>query len=201
MNLKSHLFDRIRVKPQPREAPPPDQVRCQFPGCSEAGEFRAPMGRFREGQYFCFCLGHVRQYNATYNYFSGMSAEAMARFQHDAVVGHRPTWTMGALRGARNFRGAGDSSSRTDDTLGMCRANFWPHSCAAPHQPRYGLAALKALDQLGLDDSVDMAAIKARYKDLVKRLHPDANAGDRSNEDKLREIIRAYNYLRSLRHV
>ncbi len=58
---------------------------------------------------------------------------------------------------------------------------------------------MKALDQLGLDDSVDMAAIKARYKDLVKRLHPDANAGDRSNEDKLREIIRAYNYLRSVK--
>ena len=47
--------------------------------------------------------------------------------------------------------------------------------------------------------SVDMAAIKARYKDLVKRLHPDANAGDRSNEDKLREIIRAYNVLRSVK--
>ena len=68
-----------------------------------------------------------------------------------------------------------------------------------PRKPRYGLAALKALDQLGLDDSVDMAAIKARYKDLVKRLHPDANAGDRSNEDKLREIIRAYNYLRTVK--
>ncbi len=39
--------------------------------------------------------------------------------------------------------------------------------------------------------------IKARYKELVKRHHPDANGGDRSSEDKLREIIQAYNYLRS----
>jgi DnaJ-class molecular chaperone len=73
------------------------------------------------------------------------------------------------------------------------------YSCETPQKPRYGLAAMKALDQLGLDDSVDMVAIKARYKDLVKRLHPDANAGDRSNEDKLREIIRAYNYLRTVK--
>ena len=29
--------------------------------------------------------------------------------------------------------------------------------------------------------------IKALYKTLVKRLHPDANGGDRSNEDRLRE--------------
>jgi curved DNA-binding protein CbpA len=40
-------------------------------------------------------------------------------------------------------------------------------------------------------------SIKARYKDLVKRHHPDANGGDRSSEEKLREIIKAYNFLRS----
>jgi hypothetical protein len=201
MNLKSRLFDRIRVKSEPSEAPRPDQIRCQHPGCSEAGEFRAPMGRFREGQYFCFCLDHVREYNATYNYFNGMSAEAMALYQRDAVVGHRPTWSMGVNRGAKNFREKGDNPSRTGDPLGMFQTNIRRHSSEGSRKPRYGLAALKALDQLGLDDSVDMAVIKSRYKDLVKRLHPDANAGDRSNEDKLREIIRAYNYLKSVKHV
>jgi DnaJ domain len=200
MNLKSRLFDRIRVKSEPREAPRPDQVRCQHPGCAEAGEFRAPMGRFREGQYFCFCLDHVREYNATYNYFNGMSAEAMARYQRDALVGHRPTWSMGVNRGAKSFHWQGDDPSRTSDPLGTFQTNIRQPN-AGSRKPRYGLAALRALDQLGLDDSVDMAVIKARYKHLVKRLHPDANAGDRSNEDKLREIIRAYNYLKSVRHI
>jgi DnaJ-class molecular chaperone len=32
---------------------------------------------------------------------------------------------------------------------------------------------------------------------LVKRHHPDANNGDRATEDKLREIIQAYNYLKT----
>lgn len=153
------------------------------------------MGRFREGQYFCFCLRHVREYNATYNYFSGMSAEAVARFQRDAVVGHRPTWSMGACRGEPSYpAAAGDSLG----LFGTPSRRMFPEE---PQRPRYGVAAMKALDQLGLDDKVDMAAIKARYKDLVKRLHPDANAGDRSNEDRLREIIRAYNYLKSVKHV
>jgi hypothetical protein len=159
------------------------------------------MGRFREGQYFCFCLDHVREYNATYNYFNGMSAEAMAIYQRDALVGHRPTWSMGATRGAKRFREDIDDPRRTCDPLGMSQTNIRRHSGEELRKARYGLAALKALDQLGLDDSVDMAVIKARYKDLVKRLHPDANAGDRSNEDKLREIIRAYNYLKSVKHV
>ncbi len=38
--------------------------------------------------------------------------------------------------------------------------------------------------------------IKARYKELVKLNHPDANGGDRSSEDRLREIIQAYNVLK-----
>jgi DnaJ-domain-containing protein 1 len=200
MNLKSHLFDRVRVKPLSGETPRPDVPRCQHPGCSEAGEFRAPMGRLLEGRYFCFCLDHVRKYNATYNYFSGMSAEAMALFQREDLVGHRPTWSMGVNRGTKNFREEWDAASRLGEMLGVFQTNFRTYSCETTQKPRYGVAALKALDQLGLDESVDMAAIKARYKDLVKRLHPDANSGDRSNEDKLREIIRAYNYLRSVRH-
>ena len=60
---------------------------------------------------------------------------------------------------------------------------------------------MQALDRLGLDDSADAPAIKTRYKDMVKRLHPDANGGDRSSEDKLREIIRAYKYLRTAKLV
>jgi DnaJ-class molecular chaperone len=49
--------------------------------------------------------------------------------------------------------------------------------------------------ELGADATP--ARIKTRYKDLVKRHHPDANGGDRSSEDRLREIIQAYNYLRA----
>ena len=63
--------------------------------------------------------------------------------------------------------------------------------------PRYNALALKALITLELDGQATQAKIKARYKDLVKRHHPDANGGDRSSEDKLREIIQAYNYLRA----
>ena len=73
MNLNSRLFDSIRVKPDTKPAPEPNRVRCDFPGCDAIGEFRAPQGRDREGQFFCFCLDHVREYNASYNYFNGMS--------------------------------------------------------------------------------------------------------------------------------
>jgi DnaJ-class molecular chaperone len=55
---------------------------------------------------------------------------------------------------------------------------------------------LKALESLDLTPSADRDEIKARFKQLVKRHHPDANGGDKRSEDKLREIIQAYNYLK-----
>ena len=165
----------------------------------QAGEFRAPMGRMREGQYFCFCLDHVREYNATYNYFTGMTDADVAKFQKEAVVGHRPTWSMGVKRTGRGFREEGDEPG-TSDPLGMFRAGAG-RGPQEPRRPRYGLAVMKALATLDLDDTADAEAIKTRYKDWVKRLHPDANGGDRSMEDKLREIIQAYNYLRTAKLV
>lgn len=199
MNWNSRIFDRIRVKPERKQAARPDAPLCDHPGCGERGEFRAPKGRLREGQYFCFCLDHVREYNASYNYFNGMSAEAVARFQRDAEVGHRPTWAMGANRARPSSFGAGDNPPRFSDQPGSTQRKGRHYTCGDPGSPRYGIAALKALGHLGLDDSADAAAIKTRYKDLVKRLHPDANGGDRSNEDKLREIIRAYHYLKTVK--
>jgi DnaJ-class molecular chaperone len=54
----------------------------------------------------------------------------------------------------------------------------------------------KSLDTLGLPEGADKARIKARFKELVKLHHPDANGGDKRSENKLREIIQAYNYLK-----
>ena len=202
MNLNSRLFDSIRVKPDAKAAAPaPEVQRCEFPGCSKEGEFRAPQGRDREGQFFCFCLDHVREYNASYNYFNGMSVEDVAVYQRDALTGHRPTWTMGSNRSAKGFREDGDQEG-TGDPLGMFHARTHTRQNGRrrePVKPRVGVAALKALDQLGLDDTAGAPTVKARYKDLVKQLHPDANGGDRSNEDRLREIIRAYNYLKTVK--
>src|SRR6202012_3825974 len=57
-------------------------------------------------------------------------------------------------------------------------------------------AQRRALDVLGLEGDAKKVDIKARFKMLVKRHHPDANGGDRGSEARLRGIIQAYNYLK-----
>jgi hypothetical protein len=160
------------------------------------------MGRLREGQYFCFCLDHVREYNNSYNYFNGMSDEAVARYLKDATVGHRPTWSMGVAQGAKGFQGGGHKPGGPDgDPFSGFRNRNTKRRPYRPSAPSYSPVTMRALDALGLDECASAEMIKSRYKELVKRHHPDANGGDRSTEEKLREIIHAYKTLRAARLV
>ena len=203
MKLDSPLFDRIRVKPE-RDRRTNDAPACEWPGCQGAATHRAPKGRTREHEYWRFCLDHVREYNQSYNFFDGMSAEAVERYQKDAVTGHRPTWKLGLSLGSRFKRlntnrffsdSAADPFSFRQD-LGGGRA-YSDAQRAEPERRTVRNAERKALHAMGLEEGASRAEIKGRFKELVKRHHPDANGGDRGSEDKLREIIAAYNFLKS----
>ena len=210
MDSKSPLFDSIRIKPRSKDAGPADTVACDSPGCKQPGLYRAPKGRGAEGQYWRFCLEHVRQYNAKYNYFNGMSDDAVAAFQKDAIIGHRPTWSMG-VKGAGSAGGGASANGRRrasksgvardweySDPLGVLRAEGGgQRRRVEPERPRYSGPVRQALDVLGLDETADAATIKATYKSLVKRFHPDAHGGDRSYEERLRDIIRANDTLKA----
>ena len=54
-----------------------------------------------------------------------------------------------------------------------------------------------AMDTLQLAHNATLIEIKARYKELVKRFHPDANGGDRGAEERLKKVIKAYSVLRA----
>jgi DnaJ-domain-containing protein 1 len=204
MKLDSKFFDRLRVKPDENRLLRDACPLCDWQGCREAGLYPAPKGRGHEGEYHRYCLEHVRQYNKAYNYFAGVPDEEVAQHQKDDVVGHRPTWFVGVNPWARN-RAAKSGQKRngfgfrfgTDDPFGLFGAKP-ANGTTPPGEPARPIrkAERKCLRQLNLEDHATKAEIKARFKDLVKRHHPDRNGGDRRSEDKLREVIQAYNYLR-----
>ncbi len=200
MSVNSSLFDRVRIKPRCEEPRRETDPVCERPGCQAAGQHRAPKGRGNEGQFFRFCLNHVREYNASYNYFAGMSDDAVQAFQKEAVVGHRPTWSMGAGQGRRRRDGA-QNTAEFDylDPLGVLHPGGFQRARPAPEppKPRRPGPVMRALETLGLEDGADGPQIKAQYKVLVKRFHPDAHGGDRSYEERLRDIIRAYDTLKA----
>ena len=200
MKFDSPLFDRIRVKPGEDRRAQPDAPCCDWKGCANTATHRAPKGRLRENEYWRFCLDHVREYNHSYNYFAGMSDDAVSKYQKDAVTGHRPTWKMGT-----GNRPAAPTSARRarSDPFNVFRefgagANWRPRPSGSSRRARCATPSARRCTSSASRRAPSKAEIKARFKLLVKRHHPDANGGDRGTEDKLREIIQAYNYLKSI---
>ncbi len=168
----------------------PDLRRCDDPSCERLGEHRAPRSRGALRSYYWFCLDHVRQYNAAWDYFDGMSQDEIEQFQRKNAYWHRPTWRLGVRPGGQWF----------EDSLGLFANGEIPD----PVKGANGDAARSfkpgerhALAQMNLGWPVNLKEIKERYKELVKRHHPDANGGDKQAEEKLKMIIQAYTHLLS----
>ncbi|MCK1715197.1 MULTISPECIES: DnaJ domain-containing protein [unclassified Bradyrhizobium] len=202
----SKFFDSIRVKPtkgKPEAKPRDTVVNCEWAGCQNKGAHRAPKGRENSREYWHFCLNHVREYNQSYNFFSGMNADAVARYQKDALTGHRPTWKMGANGGVKKgaeaeIDGGFDPFSMFSELNGRASWRRGPEAPPKPETRKVMNAERKALQVMGLGPDATLADVKSKYKALVKQHHPDANGGDRSTEDRLIEIIKAYNYLKTV---
>jgi DnaJ domain len=196
MKLDSKYFDSIRTKAadtQPRPAGPP----CMWKGCQAVGAHRAPMGRGQENKYYLFCLEHVRQFNASYNYFEGWSSADVEAFQKDAIIGHRPTWKTGTHTGAHGSASGAAFKDGTEDPHALFkRRGRRIGENGASDVRRLRPIEKKSLEALDLAETADRVQIKAKFKELVKLHHPDANGGDKRSENKLREIIQAYNYLK-----
>jgi DnaJ-like protein len=203
MKLDSKFFDRLRVKPDEDRLLRDSCPACEWKGCTEPGLYPAPKGRGHEGEYHRYCLDHVREYNKGYNYFAGLPDEDVVKHQKDDTIGHRPTWSMGVnpwakKRRPRNGTPPGGFAHRftTADPFNLFAERAADKAAAAAAERPLKRAERKCLRQLNLEDTASKSDIKARFKELVKRLHPDHNKGDRTSEDKLREVIQAYNYLR-----
>ena len=155
---------------------------CDYPDCQQIGTHPAPRARNRLRDYLWFCLEHVRAYNASWNYYAGMSEDEIEAEIRKDTVWQRPTWRWGAHQ-----------FDDMRDPFDILSDNGAPRACAKPAAARrLPKEITEALAIFGLESPVTALEVKARYKELVKRHHPDANGGDKAAEEKLKTINIAY---------
>ena len=167
--------------------------RCAVPNCEEPGEFKAPLrpGTFDgPGQWRFLCLEHVREHNAKYNFFNGMSPEEISEAQSPLAGWERSTRAF-AHAGADPAPAWSDFSDPLEAISGRFR-----RTREASASARFTKPEQRALAVLGLGDDADLKSVRGRYSQLVRRFHPDRNGGDRSHEGRLGEVIEAYQTLR-----
>ena len=203
--MTSKLFDSIRIRSKKETEAKSAKPPCQWDGCEKPGTHRAPAGRGREGQFFSFCIDHVREYNKNFNYFSGLGDSEIAKFQKESLTGNRPTWSTSANASAtrstspdmaRMRSGSAAYHKRMRDPFNLFKEAkaAVDETKTAQRKPR--TLEIKALTTLGLDANSTGDKIKARYKELVKLHHPDVNGGDRGSEERFRDVIQAYQLLK-----
>ena len=185
--------------------PPPQATRCQHAGCEAEGLYRAPKSPDQLNQYLWFCLDHVREYNKSWDFYAGMNTDQIERQVRFDTVWQRPTWPLGSWgtsAAARRFAAMDETEFMPDDVREAinARMNAANNRAEAERRRQKQRVASKeeaALAVLELVPPVTWTEIRARYKDLVKRLHPDANGGDKSAEEQLKLVNLAYGTLKA----
>jgi len=176
---------------KPAEEPVADTRACDWPGCGGSGEHRAPRSRGQLDSYRWFCLEHIRQFNKSWNYYEGMSEEEVEADVRKDTTWDRPSWPLGGGEANLRFK---RGRPIIDDFGAFGQGDT---EDAQAHRARHRPDTLQAhaLAVLDLNVPVTPGEIKARYKELVKRHHPDANGGDKAAEEKFKQISEAYTTL------
>lgn len=189
----SRFKSDIRIKPSKAKKVEPQTRMCDAPDCVGPGNCRVPKSPNNLNEYFWYCSAHARAHNESWDYFKGMDEEQQQRFREEAMFGHRPTWPLGK-RAAKARMGQSPLGAVHDS-----HAVFDEDGEPQVRRPERHLTRLQtmAFDQLQLAHNATLIEIKARYKELVKRFHPDANGGDRGAEERLKQVIKAYGVIKA----
>lgn len=187
----------LRINPRDDELPP-EEKQCDWAGCTNMGGCKAPKSPERLRDYFNFCQAHAREYNKNWNFFSGMSDADITEWQVGARHGHRPTWDVRKNTGERakaNKKKVAGGTAATAEGYSM----FGDGKEDIVTTPRRRLTKmqLKALNDLGLDETASKADARKRYTQLVKQLHPDANQGKRNTEESFQRVVSAMKVLKT----
>ena len=139
---------------------------CDRHGCSNPGDRPAPKSPNSPERWY-FCLSHVTEYNARWDYFEGLSAEDAAKREADERR------DAGGFQDPKHYGwgGSGDGSRSRDE--------------------------VRALDLFELEYDADFDAVKMAWKREAKSCHPDVKPGDADAAKRFQAVQAAYEVLRS----
>lgn len=165
---------------------------CEKSGCQNPGKYRAPKSPTSTDEYIWFCLDHVREYNSKWNFFEN-DADIDAQIESD-IVGNRKTKPIDSEE-AKAWARMG-----FEDPYEVLRNNATSRRQGVNAQlNRFTANERRAVEILGIDGNTTKAEIRKVYKSLVKDLHPDRNSGSRADEERLNEVVWAWEQIKDSR--
>ena len=161
---------------------------CDWNNCLEEGSYKAPLEKDNSKKYRMLCLNHVKEFNKNWNYFEGMNDDQIYEFVKSDMTWHKPTQSFGS---SDNFFTILWNNALKDE-LNKNNGKF-------DHMKKFKFNHndVKAFGILGISIGIKWEKVQEKFKKLVKKYHPDMNAGSKKYEDKLKIITLAYTQLKN----
>ncbi len=161
---------------------------CDWNNCDAEGLYKAPKERDNSKNYRLLCLKHVKEFNKNWNYFSGMSDAQVVEFLRSDMTWHKPTQSFGSSDNF--FKVLWNNTLKDEFGKFNCEFNYM-------NKFKFNSNDIKAFSILGVSVGLKWEKIHEKFKKLVKKFHPDMNAGNKNFEDKLKVITLAYTQLKN----
>ena len=163
---------------------------CEWDNCKETGKFKAPTERDNSKNFRWLCEEHIKVFNKSWNYFDGMSQNEIENFLKSDLTWHRPTQKFASADNFFNILW----NNALNDKFKMFREEEHIHI----NNKKLFEKDKDAFRIMGLEFNADWTTIQKKFKTLVKKFHPDKNAGSKRYEDKLKKITLAYSHLKMM---
>jgi len=154
---------------------------CYKNGCVNPGKYKAPKSKSEITSYIWFCEEHIKSYNKDWNYCKDMSQKEIEEHIQLDTIGWRPTWNFSTSR----------LKIKKFEKIFANYFEFFKKKKKSIY--RKNDLFNKSLKILNINDkNITIDLVENKYKNLVKKYHPDKNKGNKKYEEKLKEINQAF---------
>ena len=162
---------------------------CDHKSCKKIGKYKAPTEKDNSKKFKWLCLDHIKEFNRSWDYFKGMSDQEVCEFLKSDMTWHKPTQSFSSPNNFFNILWK-NTLNEGSDVLGNGYGKKFNTKINFLDKDR------EAFKIIELEAGAKWGEIQNQFKKLVKKYHPDMNAGNKKYEEKLKIITLAYTQLK-----
>ena len=162
---------------------------CDYKNCIKIGQYKAPIEKENSKKFRWLCLDHIKEFNRSWDYFKGMSDQEVSMFLKSDMTWHKPTQSFNSPNNFFNILW----KNTLNEGEGILSNGHGEKIKTKINLSNKDREAFKIIE---LEVGTKWDKIQIKFKKLVKKYHPDMNAGNKKFEEKLKIVTLAYTQLK-----
>ena len=162
---------------------------CDYKNCKKIGQYKAPIDKDNSKKFRWLCLDHIKEFNRSWDYFKGMSDQEVCVFLKSDMTWHKPTQSFSSPGNFFNILW----KNTLNGGEGILSNGYGKKIKTKINFSDKDREAFKIIE---LEVGTKWDKIQNQFKKLVKKYHPDMNAGNKKFEEKLKIVTLAYTQLK-----